>query len=156
MNRLRTYAIALLFVFGLFFSPGCGPQSNNGRPKPVPVKGLVLVDDEPSEGTRVVFVPQGHNYAAAGKTDASGRFTLQTFDAGDGAVPGDYKIIVSNFEVIENPNGTVTETHFLPENYRNPETSGLTAVVSETSPNEVTLILTVPSTGIKQPKLPAD
>ena len=140
---------------GMLFLTGCG-RASDARPRPVPVVGYVLVDGEPLEGTRVVFSPEDHQYAAAGKTDAEGRFQLQTFAANDGAVPGNYKVIASNFIVIENPNGSVTETHYLPAKYRDPTTSGLTAVVEDHGPNELTFELTVPASGIEQPKLPAN
>lgn len=134
---------------------GCGSHSD-GRPKPVPVSGLVLVDDKPSQGTRVVFAPDGHQYAAAGITGPDGRFKLQTFQANDGAVPGKYKIIASNFEVIENPNGSVTENHFLPSMYLDPEQSGLSAVVLDEGPNNVTLELTGLKQGVEPMAVQAD
>jgi hypothetical protein len=131
----------MLFVVGLACLAGCGRKSADGRPTLVPVSGQVLVNKQPSEGARVVFSPDGHAYAAAAVTDAEGRFELQTFDPGDGAVPGNYKVMVSKFEVIDRPDGGVDENHFLPEKYRNPAASGLTAVVTESGPNDITLDL---------------
>ena len=90
---------------------------------------MVLYKQKPSEGAKVMFSPQNHQYAAVGQTDSNGRFTLQTFEPNDGAVPGDYKIAVTKFEVVELPNGGMKETFFLPGKYRDPNTSGLTAVV---------------------------
>ncbi|HEY0980963.1 hypothetical protein [Schlesneria sp. T3-172] len=147
--------IVSLVCWGVLLLTGCS-GSRDGRPRPVPVTGYVLVDGEPLEGTRVVFSPDDHQYAAAGVTDAEGRFQLQTFAANDGAVPGSYKIIASNFIVIEHPNGSVTETHYLPAMYRDPAKSGLTATVEDRGPNELTLELTIPASGIEQPKLPAN
>ena len=147
--------LAAIALCGTVAVAGCS-KPNDGRPKPVPVNGLVLVDEKPSPGTRVVFAPDGHQYAAAGITGADGRFRLQTFEANDGAVPGNYKIIASNFEVIENPNGSVTENHFLPQMYRDPNQSGLTAEVLEKGPNEFTLKLDGPKNGIPESKVVAD
>lgn len=147
--------IASLALCGASLLAGCSRQ-DDGRPKPVPVNGLVLVDEQPSQGTRVVFAPDGHQYAAAGITGSDGRFQLQTFQANDGAVPGNYKIIASNFEVIEKPNGGVIENHFLPQMYRDPNQSGLTAVVSETGPNEITLKLSSPKNGVEEVNVLAD
>jgi hypothetical protein len=91
----------------------------------------VLLGGTPVADARVVFSPVGHENAAAGKTDAAGRFRLTTFDADDGAAAGEYQVMVMKFTVIEHEGGGVTETHDLPEKYRDPAASGLKATVPE-------------------------
>jgi hypothetical protein len=119
---------------------GCGDKWTASRPRPVPVSGTVLYQDQPVEGATVVFVPEGHDYAAAGVTDASGRFELRTFEPGDGAVPGDYKVTVRKVETsgalgssqdddAERP--SPTELWLLPGRYADPQSSDLTATVTE-------------------------
>ncbi len=124
-------------ALALLLSAGCSSDDVPGRPKPVPVSGVVLVGDKPSANTRLVFSPVDHAYAAAGITDDNGRFQLQTFAPGDGAVPGTYRIIASNFNAIDLPGGGYREDHFLPARYRNPETSGLEATVAAEGRNEL-------------------
>ena len=88
-----------------------------------------------------MFAPQDHQYAAVGQTDSNGRFELQTFEPQDGAVPGQYKIAVTKFEVIDLPNGGIKVTFFLPGMYRDPASSGLTAVVPPEGTNDLKLEL---------------
>jgi hypothetical protein len=109
----------------------------DGRPVPVAVSGIVYYKKQPCEGAKIMFAPENHQYAAVGQTDAQGRFHLQTFDPQDGAVPGQFKIAVTKFEVIDLPNGGIKENFFLPGKYRDPEKSGLTAVVPENGTHEL-------------------
>ncbi len=121
--------IWLSFALALLFALGCGKESVDGRPTPVAVSGTVFYKQQPSAGAKVMFAPQDHQYAAVGQTDKNGRFKLQTFEPADGAVPGKFKIAVTKFEVIDLPNGGIKENFFLPGRYRDPATSGLSAVV---------------------------
>ncbi len=127
----------LIVILGSIVMAGCGSKPADGRPTLVPVSGIVLFNNEPSANARVVFSPVAHQYAAAGLTDGNGRFQLQTFDTKDGAVPGAYKIVVSKFEVIDHPDGSFEENFFLPQRYRDPETSGLTTLVPDSGTDEI-------------------
>jgi len=71
---------------------GCGSQG-----KPVKFEGLVLLDDKPLAGAAVQFIPavDGQGQPAVGVTNQEGVFHLTTFAAGDGAIPGNYKVTVS-------------------------------------------------------------
>jgi hypothetical protein len=67
---------------------GCGRH-------PVPVRGVVTVDNQPLAGATVLFVPEQEGARGAdGFTDARGEFALRTYKPGDGAFPGSYKIII--------------------------------------------------------------
>jgi hypothetical protein len=71
----------------------------SARPATVPVKGTLTVDSKPLAGAQVMFHaqdPQGKD--ATGSTDAAGAFKLSTFQPGDGALPGSYKITVAYSE----------------------------------------------------------
>jgi hypothetical protein len=71
-----------------------------GRPPTYPVTGTVTWKGKPVEGARVVFVPQDPGgQAAAGITDAQGRYRLTTFVEGDGALEGEYRVKVTKYEV---------------------------------------------------------
>lgn len=131
---------ALLCLLPLLLS-ACGKRSVEGRPELVPVAGMVLFDGQPSQGATVVFAPEGHQFAATAKTDGAGRFELMTFDPGDGAVPGNYKVTVSLCEVIPLAGGAIREEHHLPKRYLDFETSGLTATVTAEGPNDIRLEL---------------
>jgi hypothetical protein len=71
----------------------------DGRIPTYPVTGTVLVDGRPAEGAIVIFVPNSTSEAAErerpfGIADAQGRFNLMTFDPGDGAPAGEYKVLI--------------------------------------------------------------
>ncbi|MGE0757428.1 MAG: hypothetical protein AB7F89_02805 [Pirellulaceae bacterium] len=139
MKRIQHGAFSFAIVLGMLC--GCGERGVDGRPTPVPVSGTVLYNQQPCADAQVVFAPQDHNHAAVGKSDSSGRFVLQTFEPGDGAVPGRFRVVVTKFEAIDTPDGGFKETFFLPQKYRDAETSGLTAVVATDGANDIQLEL---------------
>jgi hypothetical protein len=135
---------------------GCGGDPLAAkRPKVVMVSGIVLHENKPVEGATVMFVPQGHTNAAAGLTDAKGEFQLQTFEANDGAVPGNYKITIRKISLGtaasaggDDANvGAAQETWLLPKKYGESGTTDLTATVGETGENKFSFKLTGPPGG---------
>jgi hypothetical protein len=78
----------------LVTSAGCG-----GGSKPVKVEGTVTLDGKPLPRATVSFMPVGEGRAASGETDADGIFRLTTFRTNDGALPGEYKVIVTVTEL---------------------------------------------------------
>ncbi len=74
---------------------GCGPR----RPKTVPVTGVVTLDGKPVQGASVMFSPEGEGRPAMGETDQEGKFSLKTFDPGDGAILGKHQVTVRKVEV---------------------------------------------------------
>ena len=86
-GKLGLLGLALAITLG---GVGCG-----SGPKLVKVKGKVSLDGEPLAGGIVIFYPQapgGHQANAV--TESDGSFSLTTFSTGDGAIPGDYKVLV--------------------------------------------------------------
>jgi hypothetical protein len=83
---------------------GCGGGPD--RPQTAKVTGKVLNNGQPVADAAVVFYPQveGGARTSSGRTDASGAFTLDCFDKGDGAVLGKHKVTV-------NPGAEVTESN---------------------------------------------
>ncbi len=123
-------AFALLFA-GLLLFPGCsrGPQM-------VPVTGVVLLDGKPVEGAAVLFSPEAGGRPADGVTDKDGKFSLQTFKSGDGAVLGKYKVAVVGMRMTgiqptadglsgEVDTSKVREIWFVPKKYAATDTSGI-------------------------------
>jgi hypothetical protein len=94
--RLRSLCFAAWAAVLLVGGSGCG-----GGGKPVKVSGKVTLDGEPLAGASVQFMPinekgdlaQG-GHPAFGTTDDGGKFQLTTFNTDDGALPGQYKLIV--------------------------------------------------------------
>lgn len=146
---MKRYLLALLAV-SCIAALGCG--SSTGLEGLVPVQGTVTYNGSPVDGATVVFSPVvAGNKAAAGKTDASGTYSLTTKDPGDGIMPGDYTVSVSKTETSgglsveeaqkwteENPGKQPPSpeiTEHLPAKYKVAKTSGLKATVSESNDN---------------------
>ncbi len=72
----------------------CGCGAGDDRPGTAPVSGTVIYRDQPVAGAMVSFIADGAPRAATGETDEQGRFTLTTFDPGDGAVLGPHVVTV--------------------------------------------------------------
>lgn len=70
---------------------GC---KGNNNPATYPVTGVVKFKGQPLANVIVTFFPTDGR-PAAGKTDGEGRFTLTTFQPGDGALPGNHKVTVA-------------------------------------------------------------
>jgi hypothetical protein len=113
-----------LFVFGaaclcLLTVVGC-----NQGPKLVKVSGQVLIDGEPVKGGFIQVVPKDER-AATGKIGEDGRFTLTTYQEGDGVVLGTHDVAVMATRQLS---PTRTE-HLVPPKYANPATSGVTTTI---------------------------
>lgn len=116
-------AAALLAVV----AAGCGPR----RPAVVAASGVVTLDGKPLAGGFVRLVPAASR-PATGEIGPDGRFTLGTFAAADGCVPGTHAV-----EVIGPlpAGGEATATTrapaiIVPARYRDAQTSGLTVTIT--------------------------
>ncbi|MGQ9575168.1 MAG: carboxypeptidase-like regulatory domain-containing protein [Thermoguttaceae bacterium] len=124
----------------LVFSLGCG---RSGRPATVKVTGTVTYRGTPVEGATVGFIPE-YGRPASGKTDSNGRFTLSTFAPGDGAVPGQHKVVISDMPPEQPMPGTPEAQAWkppaprFPAKYADAATSGFTATVQKGQTNDFT------------------
>jgi hypothetical protein len=101
MLRVRLVPLVLAALLVALVLPGCGS-------KPVPVTGEILWEDgKPVTSANVVFVPRDESgKRATGYTKEDGSFELTTSRPGDGAVPGDYTVLVTKGAMaIEEPQG---------------------------------------------------
>ncbi len=125
-RRARRIGLALL----LLAVAGC-----SGRYTPVPVSGVVTLDDKPVEGAMVYFYAVGDDKEgrpAFGSTDKEGRFRLSTMGHEDGALRRQYKVVVHKFiptlpnlktpDFPNTPEGKAQRDDF---NYRNFEAKGI-------------------------------
>jgi len=87
-----------LGVLTLVALAGCNPT-----PSTVPVSGtLTWEDGKPISGASVRFVPATEGQReATGFTGKDGDFSLSTFTTGDGAVRGDYTVVLT--KTVETP-----------------------------------------------------
>ena len=105
---------------------------NGGSPQvPVfPAEGKILFDGKPPAGAQVIFHPVGKAGSEVvrptGQVDSTGKFTLTTYAANDGAPEGDYQVTVE-WWIAKNDNPAVNQ---LPARYRQTQTSGLQAKIT--------------------------
>jgi hypothetical protein len=160
MNRLygRNFAWLDSSALVLLLAAGCSSRVDDKwtrmRPPVFPATGIVVYQDKPVAGATVMLESQSSDEKARGKvaighTDSGGRFRVRTYKEYEGAVAGLHRITVTKFEYIENkpanadPNidYPLIAKPLLPERYKDFETSGLTATVTEQGPNSFRLEL---------------
>lgn len=145
----------LWLVVGIVtLSLGCA-ESKSDRPKTYPVSGTVSYNGAPVADANLNFQHADGNHFSMAKTDASGNYKLMTFEPGDGAVPGEYKVGISKYEQLASAASTSEEDYvppddnapapvaknLLPAKYAIPANSTLVATVKE-EPNTVNFELT--------------
>jgi len=107
-------------ILMLVVTVGCG----DARPKRVPVSGHVLIDGKPLTFGFIRLVPE-NGRPATGEIGPDGRFTLTTFEPGDGAVLGTHPVTIFALEQLS----STRQKWHAPKKYTDPKTSGLTATV---------------------------
>jgi hypothetical protein len=92
MKRLLAMAAALCLA------AGCGGTKSGMAP----VSGQVKLDGQPLEGAQIMFTPSAPQSGSkdastqsAGVTDKDGKFSLISFDAGEGALVGKHTVSIS-------------------------------------------------------------
>lgn len=97
MKKLITACFAVPALLSLVLVSGCGP-STAGQLPTNKVTGTVTMNGAPVPGATVTFSPTEKGIPAAiGMTDGQGVYTLTTYQPGDGAVEGNYKVTVTKF-----------------------------------------------------------
>ena len=151
MNKMALGNLLAVVLLASVLGLGCGGQQGADRPKTVPVSGTVTHNGEAVEGATVAFQSADGSRGAVGVTDAGGKYTLTTFESGDGAVPGEYQVKIFKYKVESSEAVADTDSedyvppaegeeapepeNLLPPNYADSKTSGLTATVSESGEN---------------------
>lgn len=115
---------------------GCGGPAEHGLTL-APVSGTVKYKGAPVESGTVTFYPETGDRPASGALGPGGKFTLGTFETGDGARVGTHKITVQAFRAgaavsVGNP----AEESLLPVNYTDVGTTPLLKQVQE-GPNDL-------------------
>ncbi|MCA9193414.1 MAG: carboxypeptidase regulatory-like domain-containing protein [Planctomycetales bacterium] len=157
--KVLGFNLALLVVFGAL---GCGPV-DDGLPKTVDARGVVLLDGDPIEGASIVALHENGTYYARAMSDSSGRFSLDAYESKPGAVPGNYKLTVSKTVTVDKAvnkiprslaeeaehsaadgaEANVSWVNDLPRKYNSPITSGLAVSIPESGTDELKLELTL-------------
>lgn len=143
-NLSRGAAVAFLMVL----AAGCGDSS--GLPARYKVSGTVTYNGQPVEKGEIEFRPDNLDTAQAATGEIkNGSYYLTTAVDGDGALPGDYKVVIKSTEVdlskaeSNSKGGSFRQDDvakankdakkLVPAKYSLPETSGLTFKVEAKS-----------------------
>ena len=137
-------AMGLGLALVLLCAVGCGRA---GTAPTLKVTGTITYNGTPVSDANVAFTPE-NGRPAVGVTDASGNFTLSTFDPGDGAVPGKHTVTVTDAGTA--PAAAGEEDYSMPDEsagrfpakYADPAESGFTATVEKGKENDFTFDMT--------------
>lgn len=93
---MRTLTLSLIFVSVLSGVSGCGRDQKGGpREATYPITGIVTVDGKPEEQVQVTCHSVGTSKvvtSSSAYTKPDGSFSIGTYEAGDGAPPGQYRL----------------------------------------------------------------
>ncbi|MDR1923615.1 MAG: Ig-like domain-containing protein [Planctomycetaceae bacterium] len=144
----------MFFLSAVLVLCGCSPKATlSGL---APVQGVVTLDGNPVEGAIVSFSPlqsNGEMRAAAGQTDAQGKFLMTTLSPQDGVTPGKFAVTVIKYEkygppplkVINESGEDVTPPHpeknVLPKKYETRETSDIQVTIPDSGDKNITIDL---------------
>lgn len=147
-NRTRCALLSPFLFVALLTTAGCGSKSNV-----VKVEGVVTLDGQPLSGATVTYVPVENGRAASGRTDVDGRFYLTTFRTDDGAMAGNYKVVVVVDETDEKSVGRDPKTFDNEEkaaNYKKHMTMGKKPPEKKKSPKVPPIYSDVKQTPLKE------
>ncbi|WP_459556269.1 carboxypeptidase-like regulatory domain-containing protein [Lacunimicrobium album] len=125
------FAISLLML-GMLGAAGCGRTPE--EPVFQSVTGTVRFNGKPIPKAEVTFHPQfdGPGWVPVAVVNDDGTFAAGTKLAGDGALPGKYKVTFTWRPAAEQLNDA---PNLLPEKFASPKTSPIEIEVSEGSPS---------------------
>lgn len=147
---MKPITLSYLVTLGLCLlaTSGCGGGQDKWekkRPKLYPASGTVLLEGAPLQDALVIY--HAGDVAAQGRTDGDGKFTLTTFDDGDGAPEGSHKVTISKtesyyiptkYDTPSEPSKALMQKQLLPKTVTQPDTTPFTAQVSPNDTNEAT------------------
>ncbi|MGC1274283.1 MAG: carboxypeptidase-like regulatory domain-containing protein, partial [Planctomycetaceae bacterium] len=160
LSRFRSWTSV-----GALLLAGCIGAGEGGEQVDVyEVTGKVTMAGGPVANASVIFSPKEKQPVAMGRTNASGEFTLTTYEEGDGAAVGEYEVLISKQSVKKNasipqhdpnnPNAFTPPSHSgaqaaeagsasgLPAKYGNAGQSGIMQTVKADGDNNFAIELT--------------
>lgn len=139
LSATRLVIIGICCCFLTLFS-GCGKdQKGPPREATYPIQGVVEIDGLPEQQVKVLCHPvQGSALPGSAYTDADGKFSMGTYEAGDGVKAGKYKLTFAWGQI--NLMSGRYEGDKLNERYSDPEKSEFTVTVAEGKENDLGVI----------------
>jgi hypothetical protein len=96
MSLYHRAGLVLWLGTSLLFVGGCSGGGGSAEQKPtIKVSGTITMAGGAVADAVVTFSPQEGQPVAFGRTDSQGKYTLMTYQAGDGAVAGKYIVLVT-------------------------------------------------------------
>ena len=146
MQRMNVWTPALGLLFLGACVLGC---TREGTARTAKVTGTVSYNGTPLEGANVTFTP-ANGRPGTGTTDASGKFSVSTFSQGDGAVPGNHVVTITDAapSAPEPMPGTPEAENYqppkprFPAKYSDPSTTTFKFEVKKGEKNNFTLEMT--------------
>lgn len=130
---------------------GCGDDGATDGQAVFPVSGNVKMSGSPLADATVAFVGDGEQPTATATTDADGNYELTTYESGDGAAEGNYKVVISKSPPVAASKQTESgghapesttghsakpkSTELLPKQYTSSDDTPLTANVKSSGDN---------------------
>jgi|1185.fasta_scaffold37497_2 hypothetical protein len=158
----RRISVSLLLLSLLPSMALVGACNRNSRLGVAPVRGRVMYDGRAVTNATVVFSPSDNTIEKAKKlrpyayVDGQGNFEIMTYKEGDGAPPGNYRVMIliagapsksSKDRAAGEPEHPVSQNPNVPmaviEKYGNLETSGINVTVENGENNLAPFVLTM-------------
>jgi hypothetical protein len=136
------FALAL----GWAFCSGCG--GDPGELPTVRVSGTLNVDGKPVSKGTVHFQPV-KGPAATGIVQ-DGKFTLTTYNDGDGVIPGKNRVSVEVIDEVPTKDGDTTSKSLIPSKFMNPDKSGIQLDVRPSGYSNLQISITGETGSIKE------
>ncbi|MCC6508136.1 MAG: carboxypeptidase regulatory-like domain-containing protein [Pirellulaceae bacterium] len=133
----RSWMAVALVSAGIGLIGCAGSYQTSDIEETAPVSGVLTYQGKPLEHYQVVFMPFNGSRVGTATTDAEGKFTMGTNDAGDGSPVGEMKVAISFVGppstveagtelIIDDPSKMPRPKVRIPAKYNDPETSGIT------------------------------
>lgn len=136
---LRSVAALALGLGTLLSFSGCG--QNFKRLEVFPVKGKITYQGKAPEGAVVVLHPVGDSDPniprPSAKVGSDGTFVVKTYDPGDGAPAGKYKVTVQLRKFEQKEEGLVAGPSLVPEKYASVDKTDLEVEVAAAPTNDL-------------------
>jgi hypothetical protein len=133
----RLSLLTCLIGCGCLLASGCG----DGFPQRYPVSGTIrFADGSPVKTGTIELGGNGSRWTASGEIQRDGSFVLTTVKPGDGAVPGEYKIVIRQMVLAYlKAEGGHDHGKLVADRYRDYKTTDLKATVQagENPPLEI-------------------
>jgi hypothetical protein len=134
MNTLIPTKGALAMITAAMLTTGCSGASPDRVPV-IPVEGAVTFEGKPTAGAMIVLHaksgPRSNVPTPRAQVAKDGTFRFTTYEAGDGAPPGEYIATIAWYKLVGQGNDVQAGPNVLPPKYNSPTTSKWEVRVAE-------------------------